>query len=119
MTTSIQIADVLPLVQALAKCSKICRSLTESDALDVAREHGLPDLTRLNRLVNDCAASCDIAVLLIERKSNIVADFLEVCEELAMECAWECSKYGLEQCKKCSEACEQVAKMCLPYITQD
>lgn len=119
MTANIQIAEVLPLEQALENCSKICRSLTESDALNVARDHGLPDLKRLNRLVNDCAASCDIAILLIERKSPIIADFLEVCEELAMECAWECSKYGLEQCKKCSEACEHVAKMCLPYITED
>jgi hypothetical protein len=116
MTASVPIADVTRLVQVLADCSKICRRLTASNALDIAREHALPEVPRLIRLVNDCAASCDIALLLIERKSHIALDFLQVCEELAMECAWECSKYGLEPCKECSAACEQVAKLCLPYI---
>jgi hypothetical protein len=110
--------DVARLVQVLTDCSKTCRKLTASSALDVARDHSLPDLPKLIRLVNDCAASCDISILLIERKSHIVVDFLQVCEELTMECAWECSKYGFEICTQCSEACEQVAKACLPYIIQ-
>jgi hypothetical protein len=119
MAANTEIADVMHLVAVLADCSKICRNLTASTAFDIARDHSLPDLPQLSRLVNDCAASCDIAILLIERKSHIVIDFLEVCEELAMDCAWECSKYGFEPCKQCSEACELVAKACLPYIISE
>ena len=119
MEADTKIADVTSLVKVLTDCSKICRSLTTSPALDIAREHELPEIPKLIRLVNDCAASCDIAILLIERKSHIVVDFLQVCEELTMECAWECSKYGFEICKECSQACELVAKTCLPYLTQE
>ena len=119
MTDNTTIVDVTRLVRVLADCSKICRNLTVSSDLNLVTNHALPELPKLIRLVNDCAASCDIAVLLIERKSHIVIDFLQVFEELAMECAWECSKYGFESCRKCSEACEQAAKICLPYILQE
>lgn len=118
MTDSFIIADVTRLVQVLSDCSKICRSLSTSSALDMAHEYALPDTQKLIRLVNDTAASCDIAVLLIERKSHIVIDFLQVCEELTMECAWECSNYGFDIFKQCAEACEKAAKTCLPYIIQ-
>ena len=116
MTAYISNADVTRLVQVLTDCSNICRSLTNSSALDIAREHALPDVPKLMRMVNDCAASCDIAILLIDRKSHIVIEFLQVCEELTMECAWECSRYGFDICKQCSDACEKVAKACLPYV---
>jgi hypothetical protein len=116
MTAFHSTADVNRLVQVLTECSKICRSLTNSSVLDIARDHALPDLPKLIRMVNDCAASCDIAVLLIERKSHIVIDFLQVCEELTMECAWECSNYGFEICEQCAVACERAAKVCLPYV---
>lgn len=109
--------DLTQVVHVLRDCSTACRSLTTSPSLEVAREHHL-DLQKLIRLVNDCAASCDIAVLLIERKSHIVIDFLQVCEELTMECAWECSKYGFDVCRDCADACEKVAKTCLPLIIQ-
>jgi hypothetical protein len=118
MTDNHSIADVTRLVKVLTDCSKICRSLSTSSSLDMANDHALPDIPKVIRLVNDSAASCDIAVLLIERKSHIVVDFLAVCEELTMECAWECSKYGFEIFKECAEACEQAAKACLPYIIQ-
>ena len=110
--------DLTQVVQVLANCSTICRTLTKSSALDVARDHQLPEISKLIHLVHDCAASCDIAVLLIERKSHIAVDFLQLCEELTMECAWECSKYGFDICRECAEACEQVAKACLPLIIQ-
>jgi hypothetical protein len=118
MTANTSIADVTRLVQVLTDCSRICRNLSTSSELDIAHDHALPDMQKLIRLVNDSAASCDIAVLLIERKSHIVIDFLQVCEELTRECAWECSNYGFDIFKECAEACEQVAKACLPYIIQ-
>jgi hypothetical protein len=116
MTANTFYADVNHLVQVLTNCSKTCRELTGSSSLDIAREHNLPDFPKLIRLVNDAAASCDIAILLIDRKSHIVVDFLQVCEELTMECAWECSNYGFDICKQCADACEQAAKACLPYV---
>jgi hypothetical protein len=118
MTDNHFIADVTPLVKVLTDCSRMCRSLSTSSALEIASDHALPDLSKLLRLVNDSAASCDIAVLLIERKSHIVVDFLQVCEELTMECAWACSNYGFDVFKECAEACEQAAKACLPYVIQ-
>lgn len=118
MTAIMTTTDLTHVVHVLRNCSTVCRSLATSASLDIAREHNLPDLQKLVRLVNDCAASCDIAVLLIERKSHIVIDFLQVCEELTMECAWECSKFGFDVCRDCAEACEKVAKACLPLIIQ-
>lgn len=118
MTANTMTTDLTQVVHAMQACSTVCRSLATSASLQVAHEHNLPDLPKLMRLVNDCAASCDIAVLLIERKSHIVVDFLQVCEELTMECAWECSKYGFDVCRDCAEACEKVAKTCLPLIIQ-
>gem|GEM_PF-6015260 len=118
MMANTRTTDLTQVVHVLTNCSTICRSLTTSSALDIARDHALPDVPKLMRLVNDCAASCDIAVLLIERKSPIVMDFLQLCEELTMECAWECSKYGFEICRQCSEACEQAAKACFPFTLQ-
>ena len=110
--------DLTHVVHVLRDCSTVCRRLTTSASLEVAREHNLPDLHKLTRLVSDCAASCDIAVLLIERKSHIVIDFLQICEELTMACAWECSKFGFDVCRDCAEACEKAAKTCLPLIIQ-
>lgn len=118
MTDNHSIADVTRLVQVLTECSKICRHLGTSSAIEIAHEHALPDLPKLIRLVNDTAASCDIAILLIARKSHIVVDFLQVCEELTMECAWACSNYGFDVFIECAEACEQAAKACLPYVIQ-
>jgi hypothetical protein len=118
MTVNVSIADVTQLVPVLANCASSCRSLTGSAAIAIAQASGLPELPKLIRQVSDCAASCDIAITLIERKSHIVVEFLQVCEELAMECAWACSNYGLDDFWQCSKACEQVAKACLPYIIQ-
>lgn len=118
MTATMTTTDLTAVVHALRDCSTTCRRLTTSSSLEIAHEHNLPDLHKLTRLVNDCAASCDIAVLLIERKSHIVVDFLQVCEELTMECAWECSKFGFDVCRECAEACEKAAKACLPLIIQ-
>ena len=118
MATTMTTTELTHIVHVLRDCSSVCRSLTTSSSLEIARDHNLPDLNNLLRLVNDCAASCDIAVLLIERKSHIVIDFLQVCEELTMECAWECSKFGFDVCRDCAEACEKVAKACLPLIIQ-
>lgn len=118
MTIDTMTTDLSHVVQALTKCSSLCRSLTTSTEFDIARDHALPDFSKLMRMTNDCAASCDIAILLIERKSRIVMDFLQLCEELTMECAWECSKYGFDICRHCAEACEHVAKACLPFIIQ-
>jgi hypothetical protein len=112
------ITEINQVVNVLRDCAKMCRSLSTSSALVLAEDLSLPDVPKLVRLVNDCAASCDIAILLIERKSHIAVDFLEVCEELAMECAWECSKYGFDVFKKCAVACESAAKACLPFIVE-
>jgi hypothetical protein len=116
MATDTSNTDTRDLLKVLSDCSKICRNLTESSSLTMARNLNLPDVSKLIRLVGDAAASCDITILLIERKSHIVIDFLQVCEELTMECAWECSNYGFDICKQCADACEQVAKACLPFV---
>lgn len=119
MTDNTSIADLARLVDVLANCSATCRSLASSRELDIARDSELPYISQLIRRVNDCAASCDIAILLIERKSHISIDFLQICEEMTMECAWECSQYGFDICKQCAEACERAAKACFPYILQE
>jgi len=116
MATDTITTELTQIIHVLTNCSTICRSVITSPELNIAQDHDLPEISKLTRMVNDCAASCDIAVLLIERKSNIIIDFLELCEELTMECAWECSKYGFEVCRQTAEACEQVAKACLPFI---
>jgi hypothetical protein len=82
------------------------------------RNFPFSNVSKFVQLLNDCAATCDLAVILIERKSHIIFDFLEVCEELSLECAWECSNYGYELCEQCAKSCERAAKACLPFIVR-
>lgn len=107
-------SDVNHIVNVLTECAKACRSLTNP----AVRSFSFSRIPKFVQLLNDCAATCDLAVILIERKSHIIFDFLEVCEELSLECAWECSNYGYEICEQCARACERVAKACLPYILE-
>jgi hypothetical protein len=115
MTSTTSFAEANELVTLLANCASTCRVLVASPLMNLSKDIQLPNLSKLPRLLNDCAASCDIAILLIERKSDIAYRFLQVCEELAMECAWECSKYNVELCHECFSVCERVAKACLKF----
>lgn len=115
MTVNAPLADASQLITVLSECAKVCRVLVASPLMNLSKDIQLPNLSKLPRLLNDCAASCDIAILLIERKSDIAGSFLLVCEELAMECAWECSNYNVELCHECFRVCEQAAKACLKF----
>lgn len=108
--TSIQ--NVRHTISVLKECAKSCRSLSNF----FSRNLLFCDDEKFVQLVNNCAATCDLALLLIERKSPIVADFLEVCEELALECAKACSDHSYDLSCQCVKACEKVANACLPFI---
>lgn len=112
MTTVLR--DTVITVNALTACAQACRKLTDPSNGDVLFSYP----PRLLQLLNDCAAACDIAVLLIERKSEMIASFMEICEEYTLECAAECSNYTGNDFEQCTIVCDQVAKICLSFILE-
>jgi hypothetical protein len=112
MSAKTAIRDVSRTVSVLANCAQACRRLT--DPSNGVLLFSYP--SKFLQLLNDCAATCDLAVLFIERKSPIVVDFLEVCEEVSLECARECSNYNTAEFDLCTKACENVAGVCLSYL---
>lgn len=112
MTTNTAIRDISHIVGALADCARACRRLT--DPSNGVLLFSYPP--RFLQLLNDCAATCDLGVMFIERKSPIIVDFLEVCEEVSLECARECSNYNTVDFEYCTKACEKVAGVCLSYL---
>lgn len=106
--------DVVTTVNALTACAQACRKLTDPSNGDVLFSYP----PRLIQLLNDCAAACDIAVLLIERKSEMLDSFMEICEEYTLECAAECSNYTDSDFQQCTTACDNVAKICLSFILE-
>ena len=112
MPAETAIRDVSRTVSVLTDCSQACRRLT--DPSNGVLLFSYPP--KFLQLLNDCAATCDLAVLFIERKSPIVVDFLEVCEEVSLECARECSNYNTKEFDQCTRACEKVAGVCLSYL---
>ncbi len=110
MTSTIR--DTAVMVNALTGCAQACRKLTDPSNGDVLFSYP----PRFLQLLNDCAAACEIAVLLIERKSEIMDSFMEICEEYSLECAGECSNYTGDDFEECTKACDRVAKICLSFI---
>jgi hypothetical protein len=106
--------DARHLVGILTECSQACRRITDPSNGVVLFSYP----PKFLQLLNDCAATCDLAIILIERKSPIVSEFLELCEEFSLECASECSSYNTTLCEQCTKACESAAKVCLQFIVR-
>jgi hypothetical protein len=114
MSAYSSLPDVSTSLDALINCAHACRTLTNPSNGVVLFSYP----PKFIQLLNDCAAACDIAILLIERKSHIITDFMEICEEFSLECARECSNYEGEEFQQCTKACEAVARVSLSYISE-
>lgn len=89
------------LIQKLIDCALTCE---ESEAACLNEEN----ITLLARCIEpdrDCADICLQASRLVQMDSEIVEEYLSVCEQICRMCAEECNKHNHEHCKICAEAC--------------
>ena len=107
--------DINHVVLVLNDCDKSCRNLTNF----VARNLLFCDDEKFLQVVNNCAATCDLSVMLIQRKSPIIKEFLGLCEELSRSCAEVCSSHRYALSQLCAIACERASKVCAPLLNHE
>ncbi len=100
------------LIQKLIDCALTCE-MCEAACLN---EDNITLLARCIELDRDCADICMLASRLVHRDSEVVNEYLAVCELVCRACAEECSKHHHEHCQTCAEVCIICADACRSMV---
>src|SRR5688500_7885464 len=100
------------LLQKLIECALTCEEC-EAACLN---EENITLLARCIELDRDCADICLQASRLLQRDSEIVEEYLVVCETICRMCAEECNKHNHDHCKICAEVCLACADACQAMV---
>jgi hypothetical protein len=107
--------------KALDRCIKECRECAAiceenfNHCFQVV-EQGRKDHARSARLSLDCAAFCGLALCLMSRHSEFMAEICNACAEACERCGSECSKFDSKMMKDCAKACENCAEACRAMV---
>jgi hypothetical protein len=102
------------LVEELYFCEAECRKCYE-ECLLISIGHNNEKLNRCMILNQECADTCRIAAISIEKDSENADKFLNLCAEICEAAAIECEKHDYNHCQACAKACFKCAEMCLIF----
>ena len=77
-------------------------------------EQNVEQMARCLRLDRDCAEACQMAVRVMVRGGENVAEVCRMCAVICDRCAEECEKHAAhhEHCRICAEICRRCAEEC-------
>ncbi|MDO1446590.1 four-helix bundle copper-binding protein [Rhodocytophaga aerolata] len=96
------------LIRQLLECAFTC----ENCATACLQEKDVQMMARCIALDRDCSDICLQAARLLQRHSEVAAEFLQVCEKICQMCGDECAKHHHEHCQQCAQACHSCAEAC-------
>ncbi len=96
------------LMHALLECVLAC----ENCAASCLQEDNVKMMARCITLDRDYADICAQAARLLQRKSPITKEYLQLCEKICRMCGDECAKHEMDHCQICAEACHRCADAC-------
>jgi hypothetical protein len=101
-------------IKACGDCAEVC-SENFNHCFHLV-EQGQKDHARSARLSLDCAEFCGLAVCLMTRDSELMAESCRACAEACDRCGSECAKFDSEMMKRCAKACKDCADACRKMV---
>ena len=97
-------------IETCVECWVACEMCSDA-CLD---EQNVEQLARCIRLDRDCAEACQMAVRVMVRGGDNVAEVCRMCAAICDRCAEECEKHAAhhEHCRICAEICRRCAEEC-------
>ncbi|CAN5449714.1 four-helix bundle copper-binding protein [soil metagenome] len=95
-------------IDACNRCAIACSHCATS----CLQEENVKDMIRCIHLDQDCADICQLAAILMARKSDFAERICRVCAEICEACGEECRQHDMDHCQKCADACFECAEKC-------
>ena len=97
-------------IETCVECWVACEMCSDA-CLD---EENVGQLARCIRLDRDCAEACQMAVRVMVRGGENVAEVCRMCAVICDRCAEECEKHAAhhDHCRICAEICRRCAEEC-------
>ena len=107
---------VMDEAHALEACLAACHACLVAclrcaeHSMEAGEDRG--GMKRCIRLCLDCAAFCQLTIVFMGRRSELIDFVCEDCAEICELCAEECGDHESEACRACAVACQRCVEAC-------
>jgi hypothetical protein len=100
------------LVGELNLCAAECDACYKACLL----EKDVDMMQRCMTLDMECYDLCMLTGKVVEKGSEFMGRYLDLCADICTACAEECQKHRHDHCQKCAAECRKCAEICREFL---